>query len=574
MERSDSAYTQPKKPKSESSTYEPLPDHPTEFRNLDLTDVLDDSVQLICTPTSHNFVVDFGDDEAWVSFDQSAETIHALLETSRPSTLHTRWINIWYPFLQRPLLELLAQQYDFSPRLLALMSSDPRRMRQYPSQSVPVERKNEEVLRRSFEDIEKGLSSPPPPATDTCSLSSCNPARTGNLYDIVDGVWHYTSLDQGRSYLCLGFNSLYNVHAVETGCGVSEESTGTKDAPLPHIKRVWTWLLICADKTVISINEDLYPYSEGRLSHPQHLIMMETRRNLINVFRSLSKVEDNRDANPLVLLPIRRRLGDTKEETAHRDKDAPGLLFYYLFENWFNSYSLITRRESRYGIELERLQKEMFSAPKLHHIDLLHGIGNELGALKRHYKSYIRLVDRVTEPQSSTLASRTGSRVPSKASQETFDKLAIQGPQSLMGVGLTSAAIVRFERLRDMISLYALAECKDYLHQKDGLVQMNFQLVAMSQSAGVDRLTRVALLISKATILFLPLTFMTEYVSADLGVTYSVKTYWIAFAIVLTLSWLLLMGFGVLSGTMETWSLFPPLKRSFSKIKNWKSKND
>lgn len=114
----------------------------------------------------------------------------------------------------------------------------------------------------------------------------------------------------------------------------------------------------------------------------------------------------------------------------------------------------------------------MFSAPKLHHIDLLHGIGNELGALKRHYKSYIRLVDRVTEPQSSTLASRTGSRVPSKASQETFDKLAVQGAQSLMGVGLTSAAIVRFERLRDMISLYALAECKDYLHQKDGLVQM------------------------------------------------------------------------------------------------------
>ena len=114
----------------------------------------------------------------------------------------------------------------------------------------------------------------------------------------------------------------------------------------------------------------------------------------------------------------------------------------------------------------------MFSAPKLHHIDLLHGIGNELGALKRHYKSYIRLVDRVTEPQSSTLASRTGSRVPSKASQETFDKLAHQGGQSLMGIGLTSAALVRFERLRDMISLYALAECKDYLHQKDGLVQM------------------------------------------------------------------------------------------------------
>lgn len=353
MERSDSAFTNQKKPKSEASNYEPLSDRETGFRNLDLPDVLEDSVQQLCTPTARNFIVDFGDEEAWVSFDQPAETINTLLDTPRPSNLHTRWINIWFPFQQRPLLEILAQQYDFSPRLLALMSSDPRRMRQYPSQ--PIEQRNEAILRRSFEDIEKGLSSSPPPATDTSSLSSSNPARTGNLYDIVDGVWHYTSLDQGRSYLCLGFNSLYNVHAVETGCGVSEESTGTKDAHLPHIKRVWTWLLICADKTVISINEDLYPYSEGRLSHPQQLVMMETRRNLINVFRSLSKVEDSREANPLVLLPIRRRLGDTKEETAHRDKDAPGLLFYYLFENWFNSYSLITRRESRYGMELEKL---------------------------------------------------------------------------------------------------------------------------------------------------------------------------------------------------------------------------
>jgi hypothetical protein len=365
MERSDSACTsQKKKTNSQASTYDPLPDHATGFRNLDLPDVLEDSVQQVCNPASRNFIVDFGDDEAWASFDQTTETIHTLLDTPRSSTLHTRWINMWYPFQQRALLEILARQYDFSPRLLALMSSDPRRMRQYPSQ--PVEQRAESILRRSFEDIEKGLSvSPPlPPATDTSSLSSCNPARTGNLYDIVDGVWHYTSLDQGRNYLCLGFNSLYNVHAVETGCGVSEESTGTNAPPLPHIKRVWTWLLICADKTVISINEDLYPYCEGRLSHAQQLITTETRRNLINVFRSLSKAEDSRDANPLVLLPIRRRLGDTKEETAHRERDAPGLLFYYLFENWFNSYSLITRRESRYGMELEKLVSISFLTKK------------------------------------------------------------------------------------------------------------------------------------------------------------------------------------------------------------------
>lgn len=114
----------------------------------------------------------------------------------------------------------------------------------------------------------------------------------------------------------------------------------------------------------------------------------------------------------------------------------------------------------------------MFIRPKLHHIETLHGIGNELGALKRHYKSYIRLIDRVTEPQSATPASLAGSRVPSKASQETFEDVQQRRVVEMMGVSLTSAAIVRFERLKDMISLYALAECKDYLHQKDGLVQM------------------------------------------------------------------------------------------------------
>lgn len=82
---------------------------------------------------------------------------------------------------------------------------------------------------------------------------------------------------------------------------------------------------------------------------------MDTRRNMINVFRSISSVEEAASASPLTLLPIRQRLGNTEEENAHRMSDAPGLLFYYLFENWFNSYSLVTRRDSRYGMELENI---------------------------------------------------------------------------------------------------------------------------------------------------------------------------------------------------------------------------
>lgn len=87
----------------------------------------------------------------------------------------------------------------------------------------------------------------------------------------------------------------------------------------------------------------------------EDMILRDTRRNLINVFRSLSHVDEDHSLGPLSLLPIRRRLGQTDEETAHRASDAPGLLFYYLFENWFNSYSLITRQDSRYGNELEQV---------------------------------------------------------------------------------------------------------------------------------------------------------------------------------------------------------------------------
>ena len=113
--------------------------------------------------------------------------------------------------------------------------------------------------------------------------------------------------------------------------------------------------MLCANRTIITINEDPYPYSEGRLSHLEGQILLETRRNLINVFRSLSSVDEPGPASPLTLLPIRQRLGHTIEETAHRPSDAPGLLFYYLFENWFNSYSLVTRRDSRYGKELDHV---------------------------------------------------------------------------------------------------------------------------------------------------------------------------------------------------------------------------
>ena len=152
--------------------------------------------------------------------------------------------------------------------------------------------------------------------------------------------------------ICLGYNSIYNTGSLEPA---QDFRYCTGKPPLPHCRRVWTWLLLCANRTVITINEDPFPFSDGKLDQLEGDVLLETRRNLINVFRSLSHVEEPGTANPLTLLPIRKRLGDTTEESIHRPSDAPGLLFYYLFENWFNSYSLVTRRDSRYGQELDNI---------------------------------------------------------------------------------------------------------------------------------------------------------------------------------------------------------------------------
>lgn len=77
----------------------------------------------------------------------------------------------------------------------------------------------------------------------------------------------------------------------------------------------------------------------------------------------------------------------------------------------------MTRKESRYGIELSKLRSEMFQQPKLIHIDRLDLIGKELSVLKRHYESYDRLIDRILEPQMASAASLQNSQVVSAGSQ-------------------------------------------------------------------------------------------------------------------------------------------------------------
>jgi hypothetical protein len=117
----------------------------------------------------------------------------------------------------------------------------------------------------------------------------------------------------------------------------------------------------------------------------------------------------------------------------------------------------------------------MLTKAELQHVDRLHHLGCQLGVLKRVYQGYNLLIDRLLGKREVTLASLQNSHVlqsgaESMANSQPHGNLAED--LSLLGVALSSAAKVRFERLQHRMQLYALNEVTECLAQKDSLVMM------------------------------------------------------------------------------------------------------
>lgn len=117
----------------------------------------------------------------------------------------------------------------------------------------------------------------------------------------------------------------------------------------------------------------------------------------------------------------------------------------------------------------------MLSKAELRHIDRLHHLGCQLGVLKRLYQGYSLLVDRLLGRREVSLASLQNSHY----IQSGLESMSTSQPhittlddQSTMGVALSSAAKVRFERLQHRIQLYALNEVIECLDQKESLVMV------------------------------------------------------------------------------------------------------
>ncbi|OCK82651.1 hypothetical protein K432DRAFT_433379 [Lepidopterella palustris CBS 459.81] len=539
------------------------------IRNFDNEQQFEQFDQEARNPKCRNFLIDFGDEEAWCAFDLESGSIARLLRSTRPPALNTRWINIWLPYEQKDALHALARHYDFSPRLLDLMCSDPVQPKPKPleasnSTSTLWSRKShrqgsQKSSKQASLDSEEcvGLS-------DMMHSTQMDLVHNLSHYHIVDEVWHWSTVDWGRRFVCVGYNTIHNVQTNPT------DRIGDPDRSqdFPQGKRVWNWLLLCADKTVISITEDPFPFSNGNLRTQELKTLFAIRRNLVNVFRQLSKAHNPSRETSAITLPIRKRVGDSEEETIHRPSDSPGLLFYYLFEDWYTTYSVVARREHQYAAELDRLRKKMLVKAELSHVDRLHHIGRQLAVLKRIYESYVLIITRVLKKQEATLASLKNSHIVSGQ-----DSLASSIPQissmpqiadveGLLGASLSSAARVRFERLEDRIRLYALSEIQECLDQKDSLVMMNFNLIAIKESFAVERLSRITLLLAKVTMLFMPVSLMTAYFSTQLvDAHFTLKAYWISFAVILGGSTLGLIIFSLVSGTIEANIIYRPFSR-------------
>lgn len=129
----------------------------------------------------------------------------------------------------------------------------------------------------------------------------------------------------------------------------------------------------------------------------------------------------------------------------------------------------------------------MMKRPNVELVGELHSIGRQLALLKRMYNSYNLIIDRILEKQKpidNSIERRPSSKDmnggqpldggPLVTREITADprRLDDSGAPQTLGVRLSEAAAVRFQRLRDRIDLYALSEIQECLDEKESLVFM------------------------------------------------------------------------------------------------------
>ncbi|KAL4934722.1 uncharacterized protein BDV17DRAFT_13333 [Aspergillus undulatus] len=555
--------------------YKNFPQNPNieaNFHNIDEASHFRHYSALLKDVETRNFVLDFGNEDAWCAVDLEKEDITTLLTHNKPKCFGTRWINIWAPEQQKDLIKAITNHYGVSERLIGLMCTNPVTRPSKPAISTQPSRKSfqsrssSKLARLNTDgDLEDGHALEKLPSSEEVNAAAS--LRGLTFGHVVDQIWHFCSTDYGTRYTCIGYNSLYVVPKMS-----QKNAKG-----LPDGKRLWSWLILFDDGTVLSIQENPYPGVEAPSERDMKAVIAVSRRNIQIIFAGVSKQHSARsESDSLGTIRVRPFNDSGTDSASIKQDDGPSLLFYYIFDDWVTSYRLVAKREHEYGVALDQLRRDMLDKPVVDLINELHWLGRQLAVLKRLYQSYELIMTRILQRQRLLRdEARSNPDHPRLPYGHTFNDMDIHRQMSFglpaiaetsVGVQLSSPAVARFERLLDRIKLYCLSEIESCLTEKESLTFLNFNLIALKDSQAVEKLTRITILLAKVTILFLPVSLMTAYFSTELeGVkgVYNQVQYWVSFAVIMVLSIVLLVLFGYVSDTVEGKTVYSSLFRTF-----------
>ncbi|KAF3940301.1 hypothetical protein ABW19_dt0200461 [Dactylella cylindrospora] len=296
----------------------------------------------------------------------------------------------------------------------------------------------------------------------------------------------------------------------------------------PHMLRLWIWLIMTHDGTVISIHEPI-PQMRKDITNPRDIrdTTSHIRRNIRVVLRCLSKAglakkrsgsNDVEVAMEQGAMVVRRAFGQARD-----------LLFYYLFDDWYASWSLAVDRAHPYSKELNEIRGE---DPDLDHIDKLHDIARRLASLKRVYNSYELILDRLLENKAFF----------KEPSNKCFSILSMS----------------RFERLKYRISQLAISEIEDCEKEANGLISLTYNRLNFRETKAVEKLSLLSVALAKVTIVFLPISIVMGYFGmqdvAGISGLYDRGNFWTAVGTALGLTVVFLWFIGGFTGT--TWERF------------------
>ncbi|CAK7203328.1 hypothetical protein SEUCBS139899_006059 [Sporothrix eucalyptigena] len=558
------------------------------FRDFDDRAIYDEAVDAAFAASASNFVIQFGDNKAEIACNLHENQVVQLLGKPRPLTTPVRWINIWNPSTQRGLIEAIGRRYHFSRRLTTSIWAwdgvkDKLQESKHAGHGHPHKLHHERpgsrithrpsTSNRSVADLEAAIvassarasgidvegklgpsvfASPGFEDDARPAAMADNTRASGDLavFKMMQGILNYTTIDQERLFVCIGANWLHKPPKGQT-------KRLTSLVPPKH----WSWFILCEDHTVISFHEAAHyskaPKSEDKATWEREELK-SIRSNTLKVFCQLSVCGLGEGHNEFAQLTSVRQPGRFRPPGGIEPEGLEGSsnLFYYLFEDYSAAIDiLIGSKMALDGISKKILQTADWKSKEdtTDVIPMLYELNKELRQLYHLFSNYKILIDQLLN---------TNSVYPTM--EEEWD-----GESSNANIGndnprktlLSVKAANRFRRLQiqlQSLMLDAIQDCRDETASLQGTY---FSLITQKDSHSTERLTRSATLLAKLSVFFLPISFMTSYFSVQIpGLVdgYTAGTYWGAFGVIASVSFLSLFFFSkvlmFLSERLDHWA--------------------